>query len=327
VPVQENFHWTLPIQNMSSRDVEVLDIKLSCGCASIEPQCLVIPAGEAVNVHFSLDLTTRDPKAAALHSREFAMQVVPMIKGALPGVVAWQVQGRIWCPLVLSPPTLEFAEGNLVKGTPFDFKSVQVVSEQPLKELVPECEPALAHARVVPVETDVRRFQLNLAPSETLAVGEHEFTVMLKGITQTGTVLPYMSLNVLARVMHDVQLVPAEIRFHAVERGDTPQETVVLRSRTGKAFRVAEVHAEAEGVRVELLPGGRRARVSPRAPRQGAYRGAVRFVIDQEEAEGSYEISCPVLYHVAAGQAASGPGESAGKGDPSSDGTGTLKGI
>ena len=319
VPVQENFPWTLPIQNTSPRDVEVLDIKTSCGCASIEPRSLVIPAGKTVSVRFTLDLTTQEPKAAVLHSREFAMQVVPVIKGALAGIVNWQVQGRIWCPLVISPPTLEFAEGSLVKGTPFEFKSVRVVSQQPLKNLMPEYEPTFARAHVVPVVGDACRFQLNLAPAETLGVGEHEFAVMLKGIAQNGTVLPSVPLSVSAHVAHDVQLVPAEIRFHAVTVGDTARETVVLHSRTGKSFRVAEVRAEPENIHVEWLPEPRQARVSLHATRQGPQRGAVQFAVHQERPEGTYyELTCPVLCHVAAGKPTPNPGE---KGDRPFDGT------
>jgi hypothetical protein len=269
VPVNDRFAWTLTIANTSSKDIVIEDIDTSCDCGSIDPKSLVIPAREAADVHFALNLTASDADTAMQHDWPFATRVIVSVKDAQLGKhnYVWEIHGEVWTPLVASPQKLVFPEGSLVRGTPFESKIVSLFSQMPLAHLTASCEKDLTQAAVAPAQSDALKYQLAIMPSTMLSVGKHDFPVRLNATSTNGTPLPATVVQVSAMVVNDVEFVPPEIRFHAAELGECLRETVVLRSRTGRTFRVLGVHCETLGLEAEQCENGQDIRVCQRVVR------------------------------------------------------------
>lgn len=173
--VQDKFQWTLPITNTSSEPVEVLDIRSSCSCTSIEPTSLVIAPGATVDVKLTLDLTTLDPKEAAKDIRPFDMRVVPVIKGGLAQYTGWEVQGVVRNPLAFVPPSVDFGDDAVIqgKGSMTSGLVVEVTAHASTKALAVECDQATI--QVEKVNQQESRFRLTVRPHNELPAGPFKF--------------------------------------------------------------------------------------------------------------------------------------------------------
>lgn len=99
------FKWVLPILNAGSHEVEIQDFGSSCTCSAIEPQSLVIPAGQAREVCLTLDLTA-DPlkeraKQPAQEWRDFPVTLAPRLRDDRGSRTWWTIKGRVHAAFVL----------------------------------------------------------------------------------------------------------------------------------------------------------------------------------------------------------------------------------
>ncbi len=301
---QPNFQWTLPIQNPTGGDVEIVEFRSSCGCSSIQPEKLLIPAGRTMLVRVALDLTTRDPQQLGLRSRAFATEIVPVIKSGLPSQVHWRLRGRVRpYPIVLSPTRVDFGE-SLVRGSSFPSRTVEVKCSEALASLVAECDESLARARVVQPIQAGSCLHLEITPRTNLPAGEHAFKVKLKPVlraTAAGSALPPLMLEVSAEVCNDVYVAPSTLWFGAAKVGEILEDTVTLGSRE-KRFAVVEVkHQGGDPVRVEpAREAGENLhvfRVVQRVANVGAQQGRVEFLVREEGESQPYGVWLSLFYH------------------------------
>ena len=312
--VQDKFQWTLPITNTSSEPVEVLEFRASCNCASIEPPSLLLAPGETVDVHLTLDLTTRNPEEAAKESRPFSVRIAPLINSGLAQYTGWEIQGQVRRPLLLDPPALDFPEGSLVRNEGFACRSVRVDSALPLKELRARCDETMARIEVEQLSDGPSQFSVTICPSTTLPIGRTEFSVMLEGVTKQGNILPAISLPVSVQVIADVYTVPEIVALGGIRVGEEITETVVLHSRRNRSFRIAEVRTDQKDVRVEKSDREQTFRVVVRAFRPGPGSAVIHFAIQMSDDEEEFDIPLKVQWHAADG-AKSSPVVRASKGD------------
>src|SRR5688500_15085731 len=54
---QKDFHWTLPIRNRGPASVQVVALRTSCACSSVDPKSFELQPGEEISVTLRLDLT------------------------------------------------------------------------------------------------------------------------------------------------------------------------------------------------------------------------------------------------------------------------------
>jgi len=303
---QNGFCWTLPIRNLSRRDVAVSRFIGSCRCVDVTPRSLVIPAGKTAEVRLALDLTTGDPRQTAPHSRPFSIQIVPVIENGLPQYQGWELEGLVRRAFRLSSPSVTFGD-SLVSGEPFPARTVEVTANVRLGRLTAEPELEAPAAVTLERAEEAGRYLLRVAPEETAVVGRHDFNVLLKGVTETGERLPPFPIPVMMEVVDDIQTVPASVPFGSLPLGESAEETVVLRSRTGKSFEVVKADADPKkGVWVERsTTTGRDAcfRVRQRAVALRSQGHYIRFTLQVDSGEATQELAVAVSYYGVEGTA------------------------
>jgi len=250
----ESFVWNLPITNRGSEELKIQQFVPSCGCIAIESKSLEIPsqATRTVQVKINLSRGKWRPDEAV---RLFSEKVTALVDGKPVRHESWALNGKVRKLFDVAPALVSFEEGSLVEGHSFPSKTVEVSAYTELTGLAAECRPPLGTAVVVASKnnTSNTRFSVIVTPNKaTLPVGNLEFEVVLRGHTKDA-VLPPVPFMVLGKVLQEVEAVPPAILFGHGILGERAEDTVVLRSRTGEAFRVLTVQSSSESIEAERL--------------------------------------------------------------------------
>ena len=295
--VRHDFHWTLPIRNTSSRDIRIASMITSCGCTSVEPESIVVPARSEVPVELSLDLRPSNSAPSAQLRRPFSVRVMARTDSPSTSSAQWRIEGVVRTPIAFSPSVVDF-EQSLVEGMPFDARTVRVGCNEPVERLVVDCDPNLAVVDCTRLaESDSERFAIRVLPADDLPVGDHEFDVSVQAILADGTSTPTILLPVRARILDDIRVLPELSHLGVLEVGSEVEETLRLESRRGAAFSVESAKPDSDKVTIARLE-----RVSPtawvcmlrcRVASEGETSAPVRFAV-RYESGGQSEV-CAVV--------------------------------
>src|ERR1022692_2800795 len=74
-----SFHWPLPVENRTGEDVEITQFVPSCSCTSVQPDSLLIPAGQTRETTLTLDLTEEKLGSHDL-TRDFEVRISPRLR-------------------------------------------------------------------------------------------------------------------------------------------------------------------------------------------------------------------------------------------------------
>jgi hypothetical protein len=223
--------------------------------------------------------------------------IVPVIEESLPGQRGWVVRGRVRVPILLDPYELDFGD-NLTQGQPFPSRRVSVTPAAPLARVLARSDSTQVSAKLTPCR-DGNFHELEVVPQGSLGVGPWEANVFLEMLTASGESLPKKRLRVRGVVKEDVEAVPAVLLLGACPVGGTAQETVVLRSTSGKAFAVSAVKTSTEHLVVELqgkaAPNLRQYRVRQRVAPGEPQAGTITFRVEAEGRQAML-VTVPVHY-------------------------------
>lgn len=247
-----DFHWKLPIRNVTAQVIEILDFVTSCTCVSLRPRSFSLAPGETKEVEMSLDLT---PRLRLPQGQEvFEASLLPKIKGALPRTQGWLLRGRVRELLKFNPPAAAF--GDLIRGQTVPSILVKIETSLPLRKLSTEGKEN--HVCVSVVQKEPRRFELSVIPADTLPAGPFRLEVPLQPSGEDGKMLPAKELIVMGIMHEDVEPTPSPLILGAVPIGQTAKETIVLKSITGKSFKVEKIQPLSNDLRVDLIEKGDR---------------------------------------------------------------------
>src|SRR5262249_46331017 len=111
---QQEFQLTLPVINSTHEEIRIASIDSSCGCLSLSPLFLVVPAMGSAQIEIKLDL--RFNPAETPEPREVVVQLAPHFEGSKQPPPVWTVKGRVRSPVRLKK---RFAFlGDIVRGQP-----------------------------------------------------------------------------------------------------------------------------------------------------------------------------------------------------------------
>ncbi len=247
----EKFVLTLPITNRGSEALKIRQFVASCGCMGIEPKSLEIAAQATCTIQATFNLTRGKPQPGET-VRPFSAQVTALIDAKPLRHKKWTVCGKVRKLYDLVPELISFEEGSLIQGQAFPGRTVEVSCHTELTGLTAECRPPAGTVVVAPCKKR-NVFSVTVTPNKDLPAGNLEFDVVLRGHT-TGAVVPPVPLKIAGRVLQEVEAIPPVVLFGHHALGERAEDTVVLRSRTGKAFRVVAVESGRESIETERLP-------------------------------------------------------------------------
>ncbi|MCI0638709.1 MAG: hypothetical protein L0Y72_23975 [Gemmataceae bacterium] len=288
---------SLPLQNPTDKDVNILGFYSSCSCVEVKPAKVSLPANAERQIQLTLDLRTgRKPNQIA---HEFSAQLVPKIENAIPQQQGWKIHGRVKRALSLSPSVLVFGQ-ELIAGEPFPPKKVRAIGHVLLSDLLPAQKSAWYSVSVTGPDPKRGDFDVAISPSESLPVGRFQFDIILRPIAADGVELPSVALGVEGRVLPFVECFPESVNFGAVPVGFGGFEKVLLRSRTQKDFTVLSFRTSSPEIKVQEVgdaDGGRAFRIGIVQARKGAQSADVIFALRSEPEAKEVEVRLPVAWH------------------------------
>jgi hypothetical protein len=292
------FPWTLPIENRTSNDITIHDFISSCACVAIEPQTLVVPAGQKADVRLTLDLRQPPPQSSTetVPVADFAIQILPHFEGELPTPTLWTLRGRVRRFFTLSPASVNFGD-NLVRGQPFESATVTLTALTALQTLTATSDPPLA---TVEVSGKGNQYALRITPRDSLPPGSWEARMLIQAFTHDGVTVRGQ-VQIRGCVLSEIYFLPAAIAFGARPLRETAEETVVLLSRSGHPFDVTGLEGTPDGLTVEhLATRSRHAqqfRVSQRISHSGDHASTIRFLVRGDDDMQSVQVPLSVSYH------------------------------
>jgi hypothetical protein len=261
---------------------------VSCHCAVLAPESVVIGPRQTVELSVKLDLTENVPAQAALPQRDLGVWISPLIRGTTVPQAGWRVHGRVRSAFALEPRFVHFGE-SAIKGYAFPSRTVIATGHVPLRDLVASCNALDASARVSTLSSGSNQHLIEITPVNSLPLGPFRFEVTLRATTSEGVVLPPVSFPVDGRVVPEITVVPERVLLGAAALGQTLEQTVFLRSLNGKSFTVEGLDYTPDVVSVEPLrkrfPTGKAFRVKRRITKIGPDSSTVRFEVRLPDAE------------------------------------------
>jgi hypothetical protein len=299
VELQDGFKWTLRISNVTDEDMAINGFDESCNCTVVKPKSLVIPAGQTRDVQLVVDLSPPVGNRS-LFVWPFSTQIVPRIARARPGIVAWELRGKVFSGWVCLPPSVNLGDA-LEFGASHPLQTVRVVCRVPMAKLEADCDERSVKVRTA--RLDSLHYRLEIIPDKRLPAGAHDFEVRLKGLSSEGETVRGLSVPVRGRVLGVVEVFPTSLVFGPRRVGDTVTEVVVLQTRNNADFSVIEASSESTDVEVQPAAmagwdGRRRAcRLWQRITKSGHQSSNVRFVVKVAGIEVPVETTVNLSYY------------------------------
>jgi hypothetical protein len=296
-----NFPWTLPIENRTSSEIEIEGFVPSCACMNIEPPTLTLQPHRATPVRLQLNLTNNRKAQVEGSVVPFEVSIRPRIRGRqLDNDSKWLLRGKVRVALTFDPPYVQFGD-RLVRGQPFETRSVRLKAHTMIAGLDATCDPKLAQVQVRRVNSADDEFELNVTPCPTLGTGAFSFDVLVQPITRDRTLLPLKkSLTVAGWISEPLRAVPGELVLGERKLGESATTTIRFQALlSGRRFEVAAVDSSSRDTIVQIAEpnsGCIEARVTQPISNPGLQSASLNFAIRSEDA-GTFNILVPVSYY------------------------------
>jgi hypothetical protein len=149
--------------------------------------------------------------------------------------------------MIARPSTISFGE-TLIRGRDFPSQSVIVESDEPVEELIVNCDNQFATVNVSRRSECV--FEVTITPVTTPPADFLDFPVLVLGRLKTGRANFPVKIRVTGRLIDDLQADPPVVVFSEVAK--TRRAVVTVRTRTGR--RLSDVSFNATDPSIHLAP-------------------------------------------------------------------------
>lgn len=283
---QEQFEWSIPIENRSDAAITVESFRSSCLCTDVTPRRFVIPANGSRTIQVTLDLTEKDnhllDPLAPLTPRPFSVTIEPILTPppSTTHLIAWQLKGRVQPAYQLQQEIIDFGQRSVL-AQPFEVESVPVLCDEQVQDIRVDCN---ADWVACTVQRNSRTsFNIQVTPYYGMPAGYYPGTLRIFGITRTGEPLPEKRLSVAAHILGDIQPTPPQLLWPAKPIGQLIEDSLELRSLTNRDFTIDRIETDSDKVEVLLIPGdplsanSRRVQVRYVISRAGDQKETIRF--------------------------------------------------
>jgi hypothetical protein len=244
-----------------------------------------------------MDLTRRTKEDGDAPSRDFEVEVVPVIKG-FTQQPPWTIRGHVKRAFTFSPPWLDFEE-RLLRGKPFKSQATVVTCDTDVEDLTATSNVSFLKLHVTRVGRKPDLFRLEISPQPDIPGGPFDAEVKLSGRSSAEELIPG-SLQVWGRVLEEFYTLPESLALGTRTLGERVNETVVLQSRTGKHFKVTGIKPPSQDITVRAEQGNTRGQpltINVNVSRLGAQKSDLSVFVVNEETLEPLEIRLPISYH------------------------------
>lgn len=275
----DHFQLVLPVRNVTADPVRLVEWRTSCTCLDVKPLAMEFGPNETKRATVLLDIGSK------FRMNQTATQHVGVNLAAALGdgkVVEWAVRGMAKSvmktyPDLVFPPVSELAQPYGAKHADLEFTSpisIESVSTDSLFIMAAIREDATSPQTRRPIEL---RF------AAAIPCGEHRFTLTVEGATQSPQQQVVKRFSGVLRIVPDIQGDPGQVVFPAMAVGGEGEETVALKSLTGRAVHIESVAVDGEGLTAEQVAGEAKLVVKQRSMKVGQLSTRVRVTVRSGE--------------------------------------------
>jgi hypothetical protein len=287
----EQFAWTVPIENHEATPIEVASFGTSCNCLSVEPSSFVLAPGERRELRMRINLTSQ-----VKDTGEVAVGLWARLKkdNREPGESLgpeWMIVGQVRRVLKFNR-RLFYVGQHSELAQPLPVQTIPLEVLVPLQSLSAECDLAGFTTKVEAVKEGKALLELRSVTPRPL--GPFEGSISLNPVLKGAQHLPVQRLHFEGRIVPDVEAVPPEVLVGGRALGETIEDVVLLRSLTGRELVNVRAEAEGEGLAIEALEGSHRLRIRQKVMATGSCTNRIRVYA---QASGQkVETIVPVTY-------------------------------
>lgn len=297
------FPWKFTVRNPTDHDLEITGFWSSCSCAVVSPETALVPAGGAADIHLKLDLSApfgkdEDTAGPPRLQGQFLAELVPNVKGAVPGQQPWRITGEVRRALTVTD--LGETSEPLVRGQPFPKRILRVKAHGPIHAIGARCAKR-GYGQVFVARSPKRAHEWNVEVVFDPALPDGPFRAPLEIFPYgpNGQRFAVMTLPLEGVILQDAQFVPASVGFAPEVVGRTLSETVTISSHAGKRFEVESIDVPDGSVRVEPVAAADATvyRVFKTVTKAGRQEVAVRFRLRYRSDGTRVTIALPIYSH------------------------------
>ncbi len=270
----DQFTWTVPIENREPARIEVEQFGSTCNCLSIEPSSFELEPGERRQLRLRINLTSQVKETG-----QIAVSLWPQLKkeDRKPGEALgpeWEIVGQVR-PVLKFNRRLCYLGQHSELAQPLPVQTISIELLVPLESLSAECDLAGFTAEVTDLQDG--KAVLQLASLTPRAIGPFEGTVSLNPVLKGGGQLPVQRLQFEGKIVSDIEAVPPAVQVGGRVLGQAFEEVVQLRSLTGRELVRLRAEPEGDGLTVEPLEDNLRFRIQQKVISAGESTNRVHF--------------------------------------------------
>lgn len=283
---QKDFAWKLPIENRTGRAIAIKQLQTSCGCLSVEPKSLTIPARESKIVSLAFDTRNRDPNAIGDPTRDFVETVEPNLEGpdasaTVTGRPYWTLKGSVRRRVTFDVVRVTFGDSP-VQGRSPAARRILMIVHVPFRDIKARIQPPVASVRTV--KTGENRFELWVAPRTDARPGRFCGELTVDMMDKEGTTFEAGWLAIEGEVRAEVRPIPARLILPARKIGETADGMFLLQGSDDAEIKVESIATDSPEVHVEAveIPGaasGRAYRVRVHLTSVGDFSSRACFTV------------------------------------------------
>ena len=240
---------TIRLRNVSSQAVEVVDLRVSCGCSHVDFSPMMIDPGEFCQIQLTLDLSRVGDFTTDREEANFRTQLLAVVKGYVGPTPLWELSANVRQLVRLSTSFVEF-ETAWCLGQPVPQQTVDVVSAVSLASLQVESNASSISCEVLR-RSDIE-YALVIRPVDNLAAGEFGGAVALVAELATGEKLDAGRVKVRGQVSGQIEAEPFAINWGLVPVGRVCEARILVRSRTDEPFKIHSIRPDSEHIEVQI---------------------------------------------------------------------------
>ncbi len=240
-----DFPWKLRVTNVSSRTVQVSDIRASCGCTKVTPSNFDMEPGETRDVELRMNLLlTRKIGAKGLVS-PIEVKISPIIFGARIQQAPWTLEGRVLTPCLLDTNKLVFAGADaLVEGAPASSKRVLATLAYDDLKITPR--PSHSGDAVEVSSLGDKRVAITIRPAADRPQGWFSSPIDLVLTGANDKARGVLQLDVQGEVVPSFTYYPRVLDLGPLALGAKSQLRLVVDTKHGKLLDASPLKGEIE---------------------------------------------------------------------------------
>lgn len=234
-----SFRAEIPLVNVTERTIVVNSFITSCNCTDISPQQLSIPPGGREVI--SLDINLLSLKSGTVGAQSpFAVDLIPSV--VPPGTSGkWTIRGQVKTPIVAAPTIVDF--GDVFIGTPV-HRDIHFICAKEVYDLSSsfEGEGLRVHHSGPHGQEGRMRIIADTAfldPKSTPHRADGTLSLRFRLTNEARTLT--LPIPVSAVFHRDIHILDPSVHLGAFDIGQQLRENIVIRSRTGRQFRILKV--------------------------------------------------------------------------------------